>query len=347
MVGCFAMVFETDPEIQRLLDDFRELATALPLEGFASNQSDTLYHYTDANGLLGILQRKCIRAGNVRYMNDSSELNHVGDVISEAATKLEGEATTEASRTFLRILRESPLRYHFPDTEVYAACFSESWDVLSQWRSYANDGAGYAVGIGCDSRFQVIRVKQDATAQGGQGTENDGSPERPEVWARLYKVIYLESEQLARVTPWLIGLVQALDRRALNTPSLTDQGIAQAFITVKLEVVPLGVTMKNGGFEEEREWRLVVSDDPSGWRLQDRTQFKSSRFGLSPFIELRHADSLPLVSIAHGPKLSRDEAPAATVLMLRGHGYMSRIVGHDVPDVPNQVSLRHSKTSYR
>lgn len=30
---------------------------------------------------------------------------------------------------------------------LYAACFSEEKDLLSQWRGYANNGAGVAIGF--------------------------------------------------------------------------------------------------------------------------------------------------------------------------------------------------------
>jgi hypothetical protein len=326
---------ESDPEIQRLLDDFRDVAGRVPqFESFASDQEPTLHHYTDAAGLLGILDRKCIRAGNVRYMNDSSELSYVSEVIAKVAKGLDSTAQTEASRTFLRVLRESPLRHQFPDTEVYAACFSEKWDVLSQWRAYANDGAGYAVGLTCSPRFQVI-------------SPDPNHAKSIQVAAKLHKVIYAERDHVVRVLPWIGELVRALDGRSFSTPEARDQGVFHALIQVKLYVIPLGVTMKNPGFVEEAEWRLVVSDDASGQLLGHRTQFRPSRFGLSPFVELQEVSGeLPLVSLANGPKLNSNEAHGATILLLRKHGRFSRVDHHD-KDVPGQVSVRHSKTSYR
>ena len=48
---------------------------------FATAPGDTLYHYTSVSGLLGIVNSGVLRASDIRYMNDSTELRHTLDLM--------------------------------------------------------------------------------------------------------------------------------------------------------------------------------------------------------------------------------------------------------------------------
>ena len=50
-----------------------------PMEDQAKPEG-LLYHYTTQKGLLGILDKKCIWATHLRYLNDTSE----GEIVSKA-----------------------------------------------------------------------------------------------------------------------------------------------------------------------------------------------------------------------------------------------------------------------
>jgi hypothetical protein len=39
-----------------------------------------LYHYTDATGLLGIVQSRAIWATHIRYLNDAQEFDYAADL---------------------------------------------------------------------------------------------------------------------------------------------------------------------------------------------------------------------------------------------------------------------------
>jgi hypothetical protein len=46
-------------------------------------QQDLLYHYTDAGGLMGILESQRLWASNAAYLNDPTELLHARSVYRE------------------------------------------------------------------------------------------------------------------------------------------------------------------------------------------------------------------------------------------------------------------------
>jgi hypothetical protein len=61
---------EEEPESEAIIDQAKPKAL--------------LYHYTDQRGLLGILRSQSIWATHIRYLNDSSEYNHVQISLSRA-----------------------------------------------------------------------------------------------------------------------------------------------------------------------------------------------------------------------------------------------------------------------
>ena len=48
---------------------------------FATPPRETLYHYTSLTGVLGIVGSAELRASDIRYMNDSTELRHTLDLL--------------------------------------------------------------------------------------------------------------------------------------------------------------------------------------------------------------------------------------------------------------------------
>lgn len=106
------------------LADVLSESGALDVEG-------SLYHYTNAAGLAGILSSSAFWATDVLFLNDAAELSD-----------LEAVAGTWAAHL---VVDESTLRADIMSLgpAVRVACFSQSRDSLSQWRGYA--GGGYAL----------------------------------------------------------------------------------------------------------------------------------------------------------------------------------------------------------
>lgn len=95
-----------------------------------------LYHYTDFEGLRGILQSHKLRATYNRVLNDASEQIHAESVLSE-----------ELKRSAPSVLSAGPV---FDQKPHFVTCFCESAKLLSMWRSYAARGGGYCLGFDYD-----------------------------------------------------------------------------------------------------------------------------------------------------------------------------------------------------
>lgn len=104
-----------------------------------------LFHYTDAAGLIGMMQNGGeLWATDVRCMNDTDEFILGHRVIERALN----DRTTHPAHTLLQRLLAHP---GYVSPLVFSISFSEDRDLLSQWRAYADNGAGFSVGFAHDS----------------------------------------------------------------------------------------------------------------------------------------------------------------------------------------------------
>jgi hypothetical protein len=140
-------------EIQPRLPDLDE--AALP---------PTVYHYTDTGGLLGILDSGVLWASHYRYLNDSSELRYIFDLAAQAASdRLRSRSDGPLAQAFLEyVSTESP---PYGDIAYYLCCFSESDNLLSQWRAYGGR-QGFSLAFPGDITFGQHLI--DVPARQGQ-----------------------------------------------------------------------------------------------------------------------------------------------------------------------------------
>ena len=94
-----------------------------------------LYHYTSIEGARGILTSQSIWMSDVRYLNDSQELDKA------MKTFLENVDPKMVQTLSMAIYWGNLTRNHC----VFA--LSSSPNILSQWRAYGDDGQGMAIGF--------------------------------------------------------------------------------------------------------------------------------------------------------------------------------------------------------
>jgi hypothetical protein len=129
-----------------MLDE--KIKTAINLLRAAKEKADIpsgplpqhLYHYTNAEGLYGILRTRTIWATHFDFLNDRSEFSYAFEILKE---RLTAQAGADASAKLIPALDKWPnlMGPH------YVASFCEDGDLLSQWRGYAQTNDGYAIGF--------------------------------------------------------------------------------------------------------------------------------------------------------------------------------------------------------
>jgi hypothetical protein len=137
------------------------------LELFTPPLPPTLYHYTTPEACFGILHGKStdgapsVWASSAFCMNDASEIVYGLEVVGQVASQY-GPAGGG-------VLDEE---FRYLETAMVVS-FSSDPDLLSQWRAYARNGAGCAIGFnrdrlvaaGAEHSFRLLPVIYDPAMQ--------------------------------------------------------------------------------------------------------------------------------------------------------------------------------------
>ena len=95
------------PNLRRTDEIEREnnLSSLSILAGLGTNDSDSLYHYTTAEGIQGIVEKGRFHASAAYYLNDSSEIDYGCEVLSDILEKRCSDKTDGEESLSTRMLR--------------------------------------------------------------------------------------------------------------------------------------------------------------------------------------------------------------------------------------------------
>lgn len=93
-----------------------------------------LYHYCDQSAFINIIKNKVLWASDLTKMNDPTELVHGPQILVALYRSIFPNSKVDLSKE-----RSLPNNGY-----MHLACsMSKDGDLLSQWRAYSNDGAGF------------------------------------------------------------------------------------------------------------------------------------------------------------------------------------------------------------
>src|SRR5690606_5301616 len=252
------------------------------------------YHYTDAQGLLGIIQNGRLWATDIRFLNDPSEGLFLPErLIRIMESKLGGINDTE--QEIISGLQNS-LRNPKSNYSSFCASLSANGDLLSQWRGYGSFGSGYAVGLSLE-----------------------GWLTHPQI-ASYYDVIYGDDglEELA---------FDLLDLFASSFEKWKDMMFDEWASTLSV----LAKSFKDPSYSEEQESRLVCSyscDNNALFQNELPLQFRVRGSDLIPYIPLslnllkdEEEPRLPIRRIVVGPGVDFDRNYVSINELLKAHSY--------------------------
>jgi hypothetical protein len=291
----------TLPELKELLD--KELVSdrsSIPISRRFYVQEghvpDLLWHYTSAEGLLGIVSSRHFRATDVLFFNDSSEVHYALGLIEKALPEIRlgldpGPATQVLDSVIGRIsnLRRLP---DFP-YRMYAACFCEEPDLLSQWRGYGASGGGFALGFCSQAVLDYIERTQLGVSR---------------VWYEPVDQLRLIRETVSSACKTLLRVSDRVEQRE-HIKDLAQQAASYAF-SILCQFL---ASLKSPAFREEREWRLVDYAP-----TEDVINFVARRGILVPYVPL----GLPLSTLKRvqvGPTLEPKNAVRSVKEFLNLH----------------------------
>lgn len=133
------------------LDQFTQEAQEILKEELEPESSHDytpiMFHYTNDIGLKGIINSGNLWLTDMFSLNDPSELQYGYSVAADIlAAKAKGDTFAEHFAAQFGI----NLKNAFQDQIHFFCCsFSKVGNNLGQWRAYANDGNGFAIGFDC------------------------------------------------------------------------------------------------------------------------------------------------------------------------------------------------------
>lgn len=292
-----------DPGIQdatnRLLGDLQDDSInghALP---------DRVFHYTDAGGLIGIVESGTLRATDFRFLNDESELNYAFDLARDVVATQYGERTDNALVIEFLNAASGDRPTFYANIPYYLACFTELENSLSQWRAYAGR-QGYSIEFPGDICPGLTKYQQSG--------QNPG--------VSLLRVEYNPVVQRAYIS----GLIDRLIARVCwaehlqPLPPATALATFMAFFWAQIERV--SYRFKHPDFEVEREWRLVL------WGDVHQESYRPGVHGITPYTSFPLASyaapmtsPLPISSVRHGPTPTPGATAYSLDRLLSRNGY--------------------------
>ncbi|WP_161491952.1 DUF2971 domain-containing protein [Bradyrhizobium centrolobii] len=216
-----------------------------------------IFHYTRAAGALGILQSGEMWCTLASHMNDRVEGKYAHSLAKSIAYSELRKSADSFRNNFLSELTEQLARYQH--AKVYAACFSEAEDLLSQWRGYTGK-FGYALGFSLKS-LQTVAATQHFLLQ---------------------PVKYKYEEQRDILLPVIQDLVSKYDPDL--DPDEDREKIDILFAPAMKRIAEKSAIIKHPSFSEEREWRL--HSHPLS-PLQDRTDFVVRDDQIVPIVKVK------------------------------------------------------------
>lgn len=299
-----------------------------------------VWHYTTGDGLLGIINSGVLRAGSAAFMNDRNELLSGLRQVEAAFEERRSELAPSLQEAVAAKLSTESRSYR---TETYVLSACQEGDNLTMWRNY---GRSVGFSIGFDTSVKLgARELSDAAQHPSpppnyyngewheEITDDDGathyvgwSPDDPQQLTEGWDaVVYKPEEQRQLAADVLEKTIQAIQEEKNGTAKgffTGDARIWLAFESLRL--------IKDSGFQDEREWRMLSSVAPA-WKF---VEFRSGPFGLVPFVELGNIDpparqsdgkeavgKLPIVSVMVGPNPHGNETTTSVRMLLEKAGY--------------------------
>lgn len=302
------------------------------------SDAETVWHYTNSEGALGIISSGTLWATSISFLNDRGEYRYGMEMLNSLLQGVHDSKYIDKDRKqFISevVQQMEDMREQNP---LYLLCASEAADSLSQWRGYGGHANDHAVAhcLGFDGQTDGVIIDMAA---------NSSIPKTLIYSPRWSKVLYDEDTQILFLLQTL-GFLAAICPGPKSTWSKTDREAHMASCVARL--IEALAHCKHPSFADEHEVRMLFSA-PSDDR---NVRYRAGKYGITPYLEVSFVDSnlylpeegnpsiisnpgkLPIHSIMIGPTDQKDLAQIGVKNLLASKGYLS-------------VEMRHSASPFR
>lgn len=225
------------------------------------SEKKILYHYCSVEAFFNIIKNACLWMSDIEKSNDYQECVICRDIVNKKIQEYfnDDDEMIKAWETWydVGVQCSSSMR-------TFATCFSESKDQLSQWRGYAQNGKGIAIGFDKEILEKLNSIS--------------------EYFAAFGKVIYSDLEEY--VEDYIKDIIED------NICRFEYKGVGHIALELSQNYRMKFPFIKNAGFREEKEWRAVVCSDIRDHNFPctdelgfSKIQYRTSTYTIMPYLE--------------------------------------------------------------
>lgn len=232
--------------INELLNKLEEIHNQAVL--YKDKITKPLYHYTNAEGVKGILESKTVWFSDYTCLNDPGEIAHGIGYICKILEPYKNKYSDISIPLIENFLKEIASQSKF--FPIYVCSFCQSADYLPAWRYYGDNGYGFAIEF--SSKFCEIEKNIDTLKNK----------------AIIASIFY--DDLTARNSQWINHLIQQLFQESQNVFNEIDRLISDNSEKNNLRksihsilashVLTLSPTIKHPDYETEKEYRLFIME---------------------------------------------------------------------------------------
>lgn len=288
------------------------------------NTQDVINHYTDMNGLYGILNNKCFWLTNILYLNDSKEIFNGRDISINLINILLNNILLNKKRyacfkNVLNITIDYLNSNEFKN--IYITSFSLENDSLEQWRAYSKNGSGVSISFNTRTKSTYPHF--------GLGN-----------FMSLVKVIY--DDKLKNKILFSIIFKYFYEYKKDNDKIFSDNDYVEHLAQALTRVF---VHFKHSSFQSEKEVRLVCAAQNDFERFNNK-EYRVVNNVIVPYLSSNNTklkdsngiklkvDLIPVDKITIGPKNNQD-------IVLNGIKDFVNEIGY------KNIKIEKSKIPYR
>jgi DUF2971 family protein len=284
-----------------------------------------LYHYTNAAGLIGIIESRSLWASAIGHSNDLREIACAYEIAAPIVNELleHSEFQTSNQKNLLRFLQTFFASPERPMQDGYAVSFCVRGDLLSQWRAYGDQG-GFSVEFDPVTRFDPLQG-QTVSFRSNAGhkiilRQIDYDPDSHRIVLRT---------RLEQVLRFVYRLTDGQEN-----PEITS--LVNSLFTWWL--VEWVYSVKDAAFEEEQEWRLICFPNINWvegafvFTHYDTVKSRIRNGEIVPYVVVEPTQTLlPIKSVNCGPHPHPSLTQRAVELALKSSGYTCPVNQSRVP----------------